>query len=256
MRAQPEGSLDRQSLSAEQQARQNINLLRRRPFITLSPTDLTYLEHLLKQLDKAEAVAKANTARSVRSHIRAAWQQTIANDTKTTLKAFIPDSDQTELRSIQEKKFKLTHNLQQAVDHVPEAIEHLQEIVATYYADLIVAAHHTASDSQAKCKRETGLEPITHSKNGEIRSLDLVLVADLTQKGLNTGYLGIFTAAKRVTALLENLLKNNLLGKVAPNHDLLKSTPEGGYTKDQLELICGKLRAYLTAEQTRKANKA
>lgn len=259
MRLQPTHSPENHHLSAEEQAKRNIAILRSRArslVQALSPEDLSYLEQLLLRLEKAETTLSANRATAIRSHIRATWQGTITNNAKSTLRTADTFSDDAELRKFQEQKFKLMRNLQLAVDRSPEATRALQETIATYYADLIVEAEHTTSYTVDKCKREIGLTPITCSKTGEVRSLDIVLVADLAQKGLNTGYLGIFTVAKKVTALLENLFKNGLIDKVNPDHALLRPASEGGYTKDQLELICLKLRAYSTAERTRKAIKA
>lgn len=258
MRPLPTSTPEDQHISEKDQTKRNIAILRGRSrglVQALSLQDLAYLEQLLASLEKAETTLSSASARAIRSHIRATWDHAINNNAQSALKAVNSYSDDTELRKVYEQKWKLLHNLQGAVDRSPEATNRLQEIVANYYADLIVKAEHTTSYTVSRCKRELGLEPITFSKTGEVRSLDIVLVADLTQRGLNTGYLGIDTSAKKLTALLENLLKNGLVDKVDPQHPLLRPIAEGGYTKDQLAVICGKLRAYLTAEQARKAHR-
>ncbi len=242
--------IEENKLSESEQARKDLITLRSRP-LQISHTELDDLTQLLGKLEKTENALRTQSSKETRSQIRADWQAVISgkSDQVDVKGEDTKDTYTKELRLVSELRVQLVLNLRLAVERSPGAMRRLKEIVANYYADQIVDKHHLTSYTQVECKKQLDLEPHTHTTSGKIRALDIVLVADLDKRGLNTGYLGVHAASKNVTTLLAKLLANGTIDHVSKAHPLMKSNGEGGYTKDQLQTILTKLQAYSAAEK-------
>ncbi len=232
-------------LSESDQARKDLIELRSRP-LQISHTELDDLTQLLGKLEKTESELRSQSSSETRSQIRAEWQGVISNSSD---QLDISDRDNNDLRSkklrlISDRHSQLAHYLRRAIERKPLAMDQLKEIVADYYADQITEKHRLTPYDKAKCKREIDLEPQTHTASGKVRTLDIVLVADLNKPGLNTGYLGIDTVSKDIAQLLAKLFTDNNISRVRKDHPLLQPNAEGGYTSEQLQIILTKLQAY------------
>lgn len=241
-------SLVEDKLSGGDQAKKDLITLKSRP-LQISHVELDDLAQFLAKLEKTENELRSQSATEIRAQIRSSWQDITLKKSSKSDSRDGKNALSEKLRTISDRRIQLTHNLRRAAERAPGAMNRLKEIVAGYYADQITERHRLTPYNQASCKREIGLDPQTYTATGEVRTLDLILVADLNRPGLNTGYLGIDTVSKNVTPLLAKLLADDNIDRINKDHPLLKPNEEGGYTKEQLRTILTKLQAYQTAQK-------